>query len=229
MSTNNEKHGLEPNELDEALVRTERFYEKHLKTIIIVTSAIVIIVLAFFAYKYFVQEPKEEKAGVGLFMAEDAFINEQDSLSLNGNGKAFAGSKALAEEYSGTSAANLAHLYSGISLYDMGKYQEALAELQKFDGSDAYVTPSVIRLIGDTYVQLGKKEEAAKEYRKAADKANNSAISPSALLKLGHVYESMGKFDDAIKVYEEIKTKYYDAPESLNVEADIIRAKSQIK
>lgn len=44
------------------------------------------------------------------------------------------GFEAIAKNFSGTDAANLAHAYSVICLYDMGKYQEALAELQVLFG-----------------------------------------------------------------------------------------------
>ena len=111
-------------------------------------------------------------------------------------------------------------------LYDMGKYQEALAELQKFSSDEALVAPSIQRMIGDCYVQLGKLEDAVKAYESAAKSANSEAISPSCLIKAGHVYEKLGKYDQAVKAYQEVKDKYYTAPEAEMVEADLIRARA---
>lgn len=229
MSTQKESNNQIGNELDEVLSRSERFYEKHLKTIIIVVVAIVVVVLSFFAYKFFISDPKESKAYETLYMAEDSFLNNQDSLSVYGNGKANMGTKEVSEKYSGTDAGNIAYAYSGISLYDMGKYQEALDMLKKFEASEKYISPSIIRLMGDCYVQLGKNEEAIKAYKEAVKKSDNPAITPSCLIKEGHVLESIGKYDEAIECYTEVKDKYYQSPESLTVDADILRCKSKKK
>lgn len=227
MSTQKENNSQVNNDLDEVLYRSERFYEKHLKKIIIGVVAVVLVVLLFFAYKFFISEPKEQKAYETLYMAEENFINGQDSLTVYGNGKANMGTKEVSAKYSGTDAANISYAYSGISLYDMGKYQEALDMLKKFKTSEKYVSPSIIRLMGDCYVQLGKNSEAVEAYKEAAKKSDNPAITPSCLIKQGHVLESMGKYDDAISCYNEVKTKYYQSPESMTVDADIMRCKSK--
>jgi len=135
----------------------------------------------------------------------------QASPALKGRGAGAPGFEAIAKNFSGTDAANLAHAYSGICLYDQGKYQEALAELKKFSADETVVAPSVQRMIGDCLAQLGKLEEAVKTYEAAAKAASSEAISPSCLIKAGHVYEKLGKYDKAIALYNEVKTKYYNA------------------
>lgn len=229
MSEKNGGKGPQQSEFEEVLYRSERFYEKHLKTIIIVVSVIVLIVLGIFAYKFFVVNPKEQKASQALMMAEDSFINSQDSITVYGNGKAIKGTKAVESEYKGTDAANLAYAYSGISLYDLGKYQEAIEQLSKFESSEKYVGPSILRLKGDCYVQLGKNEEAIKAYDAAIKASENPAVTPSCLIKKGRVLEFMGKYDEAIKAYSEVKDKYYTSPESKTVESDIMRCQSKKK
>ena len=191
--------------IDEKVMQGEQFFERHGKKIMIGVGMIVLIALGIFAY-------------------EEQFIMGQDSLALKGAGGP--GFEAIAKNFSGTDAANLAHAYSGICLYDMGKYQEALAELQKFSSDEALVAPSIQRMIGDCYVQLGKLEDAVKAYESAAKSANSEAISPSCLIKAGHVYEKLGKYDQAVKAYQEVKDKYYTAPEAEMVEADLIRARA---
>lgn len=225
------KAGQEPKfeEIDEVLSRSELFYERNLKKIITVVIILILIVLSFFAYKFFIAQPKEEKANQSVFMAENSFINNQDSLALYGNGKAALGLKDIEKEYSGTDAANLSYAYSGISLYELGKYDEALAQLKKFESSEHYVGPSILRLMGDCYVQLGENQQAVDAYKKAVSKSQNSAITPSCLLKEGRILETMGKYDEALECYNEIKDKYYTSAESQSVESDIIRCKSKKK
>lgn len=213
--------------IDEKVLEGELFFERHAKKIIIAVAAIVIIALGIFAYHRFVQMPKAEKASAQMFVAEDSFIAGQDSLALKGQGADAPGFEAIAKNFSGTDAANLAHAYSGICLYDMGKYQEALAELQKFASDDELIAPSIQRMMGDCYVQLGKYEDAIKAYESAAKLADSEAISPSCLIKAGHVYEKLGKYDKAIAAYQQVKDKYYtNTADAERVEADLIRAQA---
>lgn len=222
---NQDPTGLE--KLDESVFKTEQFLEKYIKQILGAVAAVVVCVGGYFAYQKFVAEPKEEKAATALFKAEDKFINGQDSLALKGEGVATKGLESIIKDYSGTDAANLAQAYKGIALYDAGKYQEAIDALKAFDGDDAYVKPSLMRLIGDAYAQLGKYDEAAKTYEEAARKADNDAISPSCLIKAGHAYEKLGNKSKALELYQTVKDKYYTSPESQTVEADIARASAK--
>ncbi len=226
MSKQNENQFEELEQVDKALVEGERFIEKHLNKILMAVGAVVLIGLAFYAYVKFYQEPRAEEASAQMSQAENNFILGQDSLALNGDGVASKGLKEIAEEYSGTNAASVAHIYIGIALYEEGKYEEAIKELEQFDGDDKYVAPSVKRLIGDSYVQLGKLDEALSAYEKAASISENPAITPSCLIKAAHVYEKQGNKDKAIALYEEVKTKYYTSPEAMTVEAELLRAKA---
>ncbi len=226
MSKQNENQFEELEHVDQALVEGERFVEKHLNKILMAVGAVVLIVLAVYAYIKFVQEPRAEQAVASMYVAENNFILGNDSLALAGEGVASKGLREVAEEYSGTDAASVAHIYAGIALYEEGKYEEAIKELKNFEGDDEYVAPSAQRLIGDCYVELGKLDEALSAYEKAASMSENPAITPSCLIKAARVCEKQGKKDKAISLYEEIKTKYYTAPEAETVEADLIRAKA---
>ncbi len=226
MSKQNENQFEDLEQVDQALVEGERFVEKHLSKILIALGAVVLLGLAVYAYVKFYQEPRGEKAYASLYVAENNFILGNDSLAMAGEGVASKGLRQIAEEYSGTGAASVAHVYTGIALYEEGKYEEAIKELEEFDGTDEYVAPSAMRLIADCYVQLGQLDKALSTYKKAASMASNPAITPSCLLKAGRVCEKLGKKDEAIKLYEEIKNTYYTAPESNMVEADILRAQA---
>ena len=211
--------------IDEKVMQGEKFFERHGKKIMIAVGAVVLIALAIFAYIKFIKEPNNAKASSQMFVAEENFIMGQDSLALKG-ATSSPGFEGIAKNFSGTDAANLAHAYAGICLYDMGRYQEALGELQKFSSEEKLVAPSIQRMIGDCYVQLGKLEDALKSYESAAKLADSDAISPSCLIKAGHVYEKLGKYDQAVAAYQQIKDKYYTSPEAESVEADLIRARA---
>lgn len=213
--------------IEEKILQGEDFFERHGKKLLTALGVVLILALGCFAYYKFVHEPKALKAANQLYLAESQFIAGQDSLALKGAGAAQPGFEAIAKNFSGTDAAQLAHAYSGICLYDMGKYQEALNELKQFSSDDALVAPSIQRMIGDCYVQLGKYEDAIKAYESAAKQADSEALSPSCLIKAGHVYEKLGKYDKAIAAYEQVKAKYYtNTADAERVEADLIRARA---
>lgn len=220
-----EQNGFE--QVEEVLVKSETFLEKNLSKIAIAVGTVLVIIGAWYGYVKLIQEPRNEKASVELFKAEDHFINQQDSLAMAGAGLTEKGLDAIIKEYPGTDAANIALAYKGIALYDAERYTEAIEALKGFSSRDAYVAPSVMRLIGDCYVQLEKYQEAADAYLKAAAMAKNDAISPSCLIKAGHVFEKLGQKDKALELYNEIKSNYYTAPEAASVETDIIRVSAQ--
>lgn len=218
---NHELHGVEL--LDETALRGEMFLEKYLKHILIGVGVVVIGVGGYFAYKKLIAEPAGEKAAVALFKAEDKFLTGQDSLALKGEGVSSKGLDAIIKEYSGSDAANLAQAYKGIALYDAGKYDESIAALKQFSSKDEYVGPSIQRLIGDAYTQLGKYQDAVSAYEAAAKAANNEAISPSCLLKAGHAYEKLRNKAKAAELYQSIKDQYAATPEAQMVDADLAR------
>lgn len=221
---NGQENGFE--QVERIALQSESFLEKNLKVIIGSVGAILLLVCGWYGYTKLIKEPRNEKASAALMYAEDRFLNQQDSLALAGSGLTEKGLDAIINEYSGTDAANLAHAYKGIALYDAGQYEEAIAALKAFDSKDAYVAPSVVRLIGDCYAQLEKYQEAADAYEQAAKMASNEAITPGALIKAGHVYEKLGQSDKALALYNEVKEKYGSTPEGLNVEVEIVRASS---
>lgn len=221
--SNHDPSGLEL--LDNTAIKSEQFLEKYLKHILTGIGVIVLGVGGYFAYQKFVSEPAEDRASAALFKAEDKFITQQDSLALSGEGVGAKSLDAIIKDYSGSDAANLAQAYKGIALYDAGKYQEAIDALKKFSSKDDYVGPSIQRLIGDAYAELGKYQEAASAYEEAARMANNEAISPSCLIKAGHAYEKLGNKSKAAELYQSIKDRYAATPEAESVEAELIRVK----
>lgn len=223
MSKHQKEHSELEAQMNEVMVQGEQFIEKHLKNILIGVAAVVLVVVGIFAYIKFVREPKAMEASVASYVAEDHFLRYQDSLALAGIGIEHKGFEAIAKEYSGTEAGNLAHAYAAIAHYDGGRYEEAISAIKEFSAKDQYLAPSIQRLLGDCYAQLGKYDEAANAYLEAAKMASNEAISPSCLIKAGHAYEKLGKADKAKELYERVKTEYAASVEAQSIDADLMR------
>lgn len=83
-----------------------------------------------------------------------------------------------------------AQYYYGLSLYDQGKYNEAITELIRvrnvFSRYDEWVTKSYM-LLGDCYVKLNDKRNAAEMYRSVLTKHNGTPLGDEALQKLRKV------------------------------------------
>jgi hypothetical protein len=72
-------------------------------------------------------------------------------LSLNGSEGKF-GFIKIADEYSGTDAANLAN-YAGMAYLNTAKYTEAIEYLSKFKSEDVVLGALARGAIGDAYAQ----------------------------------------------------------------------------
>ena len=93
-----------------------RHFSLKQKAIIGAVVAVIIIVAGIVMYKNLYAEPREEKsAQAALFKGQEYFEADLYEQALNGDSIGFAGFAKIADEYSGTKAANLAKAYMGIS------------------------------------------------------------------------------------------------------------------
>lgn len=211
--------------VENALTRTEHFIETNQKSLTIIVLAIVIVVGGYLGYKRLYLAPMEEKAQSQIFAAEQYFEKDSFKLALNGDGN-YLGLIQIIDKYGPTETANLAHYYAGISYRGLGKYQEAIDHLKKFNAGDLIVTPIAFGAIGDCYVELNNLSEGVDYYEKAATYRENEFTTPLFLKKAGVIYEELKKYDDAIKLYEQIKQNYPKSTEARDIEKDLIRAKT---
>ncbi len=210
--------------VEDALSQSEAFIVKNKKMIIGVIVAIIVIIAGVVIYKNFISEPRERKASEALYRGEQYFDAEQYDLALNGDSLGYKGFIKIADEFSGTDAANLAHAYAGISYAHIGKYKEAVESLNNFSGDDLVIAPAVTGTLGNCYAQLGDLEKAASTLVKAAEMADAHSMSPVYLIQAGVIYEKLGKKEDAVKVYTTVKDKYFNSYQAMDIDKYIERA-----
>lgn len=211
--------------VEEALTQSEAFLIKYKNVIIGAVAAVIIIIAGVILYKNFYAEPREEKAQAALFKGQEYFEQDAYEQALNGDSIGYIGFVKVADEFSGTKAANLANAYAGICYQHLGKYEEALKALDSFDGDDQMVAPAIQGAIGNCYAQLGQLDKAASALLKAADKADNNSLSPIFLLQAGEILVKQGKADDAIEAYTKIKEKYFQSYQARDIDKYIEQAK----
>lgn len=211
--------------LENALTRTEQYIEANQKSLTIIVLAIVIVVGGYLGYKKLYLAPMEDKAQSQSFAAEQYFERDSFKLALNGDGN-YLGFLDIIDKYGPTKTANLAYYYAGISYRGLGKYQEAITYLKKFNAGDLIVTPLAFGAIGDCYVELSNLNEGVSYYEKAANYKDNEFTTPLFLKKAGVVYESMKKYGKSLELYEQIKGKYPKSTEGRDIEKEIARVKA---
>ncbi|WP_279086242.1 tetratricopeptide repeat protein, partial [Bacteroides acidifaciens] len=210
---------------EDALTQSEAFLIKYKNAIIGGVVAVIIIVAGIIMYKNLYAEPREEKAQAALFKGQEYFEQDAFEQALNGDSIGFAGFLKVADDYSGTKAANLAKAYAGICYAQLGKYEEAVKMLDDFNGNDQMVAPAVLGAAGSCYAQLGQLDKAASTLLSAADKADNNTLSPIFLLQAGEILVKQGKFDDAVSAYTKIKDKYFQSYQAMDIDKYIEQAK----
>ena len=211
--------------VEDALTQSEAFLIKYKNAIIGGVVAVIIIVAGIIMYKNLYAEPREEKAQAALFKGQEYFEQDAFEQALNGDSIGFVGFLKVADDYSGTKAANLAKAYAGICYAQLGKYEEAVKMLDDFNGKDQMVAPAILGAAGNCYAQLGQLDKAASTLLSAADKADNNTLSPIFLVQAGEILVKQNKFDDAIKAYTKIKDKYFQSYKAMDIDKYIEQAK----
>jgi len=211
--------------VEDALTQSEAFLIKYKNAIIGGVVAVIIIVAGFIMYKNLYAEPREEKAQAALFKGQEYFEQDAFEQALNGDSIGYTGFLKVADEYSGTKAANLAKAYAGICYAQLGKYEEAVKMLDSFNGKDQMVAPAILGAAGNCYAQLGQLDKAASTLMSAADKADNNTLSPIFLMQAGEILVKQGKYDDAVDAYTKIKDKYFQSYQAMDIDKYIEQAK----
>ena len=204
--------------VEEVLSSSEAFILKNKKTIVGAIVALVVVIAGIFAYNNLYKAPREKKAYAALFKGEQYFENDQFDLAINGDSIGFSGLLKVADEFSGTKAANLANAYAGLSYAHLGMNEEALKLLDKFSADDEMIAPAIKGAMGNCYVELGNISKAISLLQAAAKEADNNTLSPIFLQQAGLLLVKEGKYDEAITAYQTIKDKYFRSYQSMDID-----------
>lgn len=207
------KHELveNPQALAEKLHGAETWVERHPKTTIAVVLAIVLLVGGYFGFQYY-KDNQEAEAQREMFQAVYYFEADSLNLALNGDGNNL-GFLDIIDEYGITEAANLANYYAGAAFLKQGKFEVARMYLEDFDSNDLLIQARAYSLIGDTFMEEGAFDDAARFYDKAANYKPNKYFSPKYLMKAALAFEKNNEEGKAIAAYDKIINEYFDTPE----------------
>lgn len=195
-------------------------YENKKKTINTVVIAIALAVAGYFAYKYLVQQPNEEKASVAMMRAEQMFSIDSVNLALNGDAQN-AGFLKIINKFEGTASANVAHFYAGSCYMKMGDYANAIKQLKAFDAKGTVLEHAKSGLLGDAYMENKDIKNAIENFNAATVDADDDVYTPMYLQRLAIAYEKNNQVEDAKKAYIRIRDEFPRSFQSREVEKSL--------
>ncbi|MBQ5828578.1 MAG: tetratricopeptide repeat protein [Bacteroidales bacterium] len=219
MSTNNKIQEPEVN-VEEALSKTEKFFETYKNHIVYGSIAIVAVVAAVLLFHHFVTVPAQQEAMAQTFTAEQYFRAGDFEKALNGDGNAL-GFNQIISEY-GAKSGEAVYFYAGVCNLQLGNFAEAINNLKSYKSDDAIMNARALACIGDAYAAQNDFASALSNYKSAAA-ASDNILAANYLLKAGIICEEMGKPAEALAFYQQIKDKYPASPEGYEINKYISR------
>ena len=213
--------------VESALSKTELWIEEHQNLIYGIIAAVIVIAGIIWGLKA-LNDKKDRNASKEIFTAQKYFEKESYEAALTGDGN-YLGFTEVYDSYSSTKTGKLAAYYAGISYLKLGKYEEAIDYLKKFNGKDDILAPMALGAIGDCYMEMDDVNNAAAYYDKAANKSKNQFTGPMFLTKAGMTYEILGDYANALRCYKALKADYPLSNEAFEISKNIANVEEKMK
>ncbi len=204
----------------EAVSGVESWLKKNGNLLSTILLIILLAVCACLALNRWVLKPAQQEAKAAVEGADRYFQMSQYEQALNGDGNVL-GLADIIDQY-GKKAGQGVYLQAGICQLQLKNYAEAVEYLKKYNGKDPILKARSLSCMGDAYVGLGDNAAALDAY-KAAAKTDDTVLAASYLLKAAITAEAMDKKDEALSFYNEIKVKYPNSMEAMDIDKYISR------
>jgi tetratricopeptide (TPR) repeat protein len=211
-------------DIETAFDKTENYFEENKKSILLILGGIIALVGVYIGWKNFYQKPRNEEAATAMYPAQLWFQQDSFNLAVTGRGDTL-GFQGIVDEYGMSKSGNLAHYYLGVCYLRTGKFDQAIEQLEEYDGDDKFTPALALGMIGDAHMEKKDADKAIDFYLKAADKNANKFTSPIYLKKAGLAYEAKGNNAEAAKLYEQIKVEFPESQEATQIDKYLARAK----
>ncbi|REL37964.1 hypothetical protein DYD21_04935 [Rhodohalobacter sp. SW132] len=208
MSKGLKKEDLEQDILIEYSSRFMYYYEQNKATVI--GGVLGVLLVIGLIVGYFVYSGQQEQEAQDLLgIAEEQFMRGNYETALLGDEDDFSlGFVQIADNYSRTSAGNLANYYAAVSEMELGNYEDALDRIQRFDVPSGIMGVAPISLHAIILSELDRYEEAAEMYVRAAEWNENNSTTPLNLLEAAQAYREAGDDTNALRMVNRILDNY---------------------
>ena len=204
----------------DVIEKARGFWENYNRPVMYISSAVIILIVGWFVYKYMFKLPKEDKANDAVFVTQKYFSDfsnaPTDSMKanlaakcLNGDG-VNAGALKIINRFPGTAAANLCEYYAGACYLRLQQFDKAIKFLKDFDANGAtQIKSRAYGMIADANAELNKNDQALEYYKKAAEVNDKDEYTSSEFLFRAALFaESTGKTKEAVELFKKIKEEY---------------------
>lgn len=218
------KEELQTDPLLENVARATIFFNKNKTIILSILIGIVVVVGSLIGYKYYSTE-QEQQAQELLSIAEAYYLEGDYDRALNGDSFELTyGFLAIANDFSGTEAGNLANYYASVSSFKIGDIENALSYFENYDAPSGILGVGSISFYASILKENGSLEKAAETFLDAAEWNENEFTTPYNLFQAATTYYELGNLDKAQDLATQILQKYpnsTDATESMRLEGMI--------
>ncbi len=174
--------------------------EVNKKKVAVVAGVLVVIGFAVSTIRYFKQQ--KEEAASGALLALKPLLTPTTNVPPP---QASALLK-VAQEYSGTSAAERARILAATAYFTEGRYADAEKEFSQFvkDHAESPWVAEAAYGVASSQEAQNKINEAQASYQNVATAYSNSSLADDAKIALARIYEAQKKPDQALRIYNEL-------------------------
>ena len=205
-------------DVQEVYSKSEQFFENNKKTLTGIILGLIAVFLLFFVWNFFFVKPKQEAAVTDLYKSQMYFLQDSLDLALNGD-DIYSGSEAVAQDFDGVPAAELASYMTAIAYRDAGDYETALSYFNEVSFDDAIIGVLAEANAGDMKIEMGDIEGGASTLESAGKRARSTMSeefsAPAFLMKAGLAYLELEDFEKAKEMFKIVKDDY---PQARNYE-----------
>ncbi|MCC5941391.1 MAG: tetratricopeptide repeat protein [Balneolaceae bacterium] len=214
MSKKLSKEDLEQDILIEYSSRFMYFYNQNKATVIGGGLGIVLVIGLIIGYVFYSNQ-QSQQAQVLLGVAEQALMQGDIERALYGDEDEFTlGFVQIARNYGRTSSGNLANYYAAIAEFELDNYEEALEYIKRFSPPRGILGVAPISMHANILMELGRYEDAARQFERAANWDENSSTTPYNLFEAAQAYMEAGNNQRAIQHLENILAEYPNSPQA---------------
>ena len=206
----------------------QSWFDTYKKPLLIGLGVLVVAIAGTLWYKSNTAA-NQKKAVTAMWHAEQMFEKDSFALALNNPGGGFEGFQGIASKYSGTPAGNLAKYYAGVCYLNLGKFDEAIQNLEDFSPSGVATPTMKYGALADAYSEKKDFAKALKYYKEAADAGGVDDLKAFYLKRYGMLSEIQNDAKSALEAYNTIKEKYATSSEGRDIEKYIARAEAAKK
>lgn len=198
--------------------KSSEYLQTNKTSIIGIAVAVVVITGSIIGYSFY-STAQEEQAQQLLSIAEGYYAQGDYQKALDGDSFELTyGFRAIANDFSGTDAGNLASYYSAISAYQLGNIDQAIGYIEEFEVPKGILGVGAKNLHAKLYLANGSLESAAKTFEAAARWDNNEATTPNNLLSAAELYAELGNTTKATDLVNEILTQFPSSSQEARAE-----------